>query len=266
MIMRQDVLAMSRHKTPALACFLIVCMGLLLFWGLHAHAQSAEETSEILEIELLQRDIRYISGQLIKLRQQTTQTGKDQQELGKVLREEIDALESRQAELTHDLVVLKTSSQKQIEQLQSSQKKLRRALAITAAFLCLALGGLILLWRARPALPKNSPPTTPGRTAMPKGTPPAVEKVAASLPATLAQTLQPQAEPSRPIETAASETFESTLVEPPSVVVDVPDFPEISPAFSAAPWAAVVAADLQNTQLAMTEASQDFMREPRIQP
>mgnify|MGYP006195741765 CR=1 FL=1 len=91
MNMRQDVLAMSRHKTPALACFLVVCMGLLLFWGLHAHAQSAEETSEILEIELLQRDIRYISGQLIKLRQQTTQTGKDQQELGKVLREEIDA-------------------------------------------------------------------------------------------------------------------------------------------------------------------------------
>ena len=132
--------------------------------------------------------------------------------------------------------------------------------------LCLALGGLIFLWRARPALPKYSPPTTPGRTAMPKGTPPAVEKVAASLPATLAQISPPQAEPSRPVETAASETFESTLVEPPSVVVDVPDFPEISPAFSAAPWAAVVAADLQNTQLAMIEASQDFMREPRIQP
>ena len=65
----------------------------------------------------------------------------DMEAMAQPLREEIDALESRQAELTHDLVVLKTSSQKQIEQLQSSQKKLRRALAITAAFLCLALGG-----------------------------------------------------------------------------------------------------------------------------
>lgn len=266
MNMRQDVLAMSRHKTPALACLLVVCMGLLLFWGQHAHAQSAEETSEILEIELLQRDIRYISGQLIKLRQQTTQTGKDQQELGKVLRDEIDALESRQAELTHDLVVLKTTSQKQIEQLQSSQKKLRRALAVTAVFLCLALGGLILLWRARQALPKNTPPTSPLRTSVSTGTPPVAETVRASLPATSAQTAPLAIEPSPFFETAAPQAFNSTLVEPPSVVVDVPDFPEISPAFSAAPWAAVVAADLQNTQLAMTEASQDFMREPRIQP
>lgn len=266
MNVRQDVLAPSRQKATALFCLLSVCMSLLLLLGLHAHAQSADETEEILEIELLQQDIRHISGQLNKLRQQTIQTGKEQQDMGKALREEIVLLAGRQTTLSQNLAVLKATSQKQIDRLQTSQKQLRWALAVTAFFLCLSLLGWMLMWRARNVSPKKTPPTQPARTTMPIGDRPDI-KAAAVRPLTL---LTPVVEPelvlSSAPQTTVSTPIESPQPEPPPLAVEESDLSVISTPFSAAPWAAIVAEDLQKTRLAMDQASQDFMRAARTQP
>ena len=255
----------NKLKTMAQVCVKVLGVGLLVAFGSHAWTEPIEAPSQALEFEQVQKKIRHISGQLLQLRQMTLKTGKDQQDLSKAIQQEVEMLALHQTQLKQELAELEVSGQQQIEQLQRSHQRLRWAFGVTVALLGLALGWLALIWRTRktqqPAQAVLQPTANQNRVDT---------HTHMTMATVIATGTSTETESIIPADAARREVLMDAEI--PDVAV-MPTSPVQAPhsiaseqARETAPWAALVAADLQNTQMAMAQARQDFMRPPRIQP
>ncbi len=261
MTMQVNGRAKTKRRTLAQVGVKVFGIGLLIAFVPHAWTEPIETPSQALELEQVQKKVRQISGQLLQLRQLTMKSGKDQQDFSKSIKQELENLALRQTQLKQELAELEVSGQQQIEQLQKSHQRLRWAFGATVALLILTLGWLAQIWRARQTWQSDqvvqASPANPNRVdiATPEPTAAGTSTEAESIVQTDASWREVMANDEVPTE--------AVMQTPPAQPTN---FSESEQPRETASWAALVAADLQSTQMAMAQARQDFMRTPRIQP
>jgi hypothetical protein len=174
---------------------------------------------------------------------------------------QINGLEQRQNAQGVQLAELQQHRLQQIKDLQEVNRKL------VAALWALGILGLVLLlclWRCR------KPVNTTSATDKPRVTPSfsLSESISAS-PSSYAAANAPEARPQAAAENAAvvadaSQTLD-TLATLNPVLQQPQQRPVTTPADLTAPWSDLVRTDLQNTQNALAQARQDFMRPVQIE-
>lgn len=223
--------------------------------------------------EELRRSLGQLAGQVAQLRQATVQSGRAQLGQGDAIRQQVAGVERSQARLGERLQALHDSSLRQVEGLHAVNRALWLGLWALGA---VALALLVLAWRWRPAArvqvaPPQPGPLEPSLATGPTGHPvPAAVPAAGSPPATATlvapgvgqaagagdrspPVLASPVAPATPADAAVP-----ARPDAPSVPA-VPVSPEPAPA-AAAPWAALVAADLRSTEQAFAQAREGFMQ------
>lgn len=188
----------------------------------------------------LEKTLQKLGYQIGQLRQTTVQTGRIQIEQGEGIQRQMGSIELQQSQLYTQLREINQHQLQQISALQSANDKLQTALWTLASMVVMLLWLILALWRTRrnwvhaqtdAAHPAPMAPT-PAPTPMPT-------------PSPVAPTPASSADPT-PVATDAEATDLASTASPTAP--------------HAAPWAHLVAADLNHTEQALNEARQGFMQ------
>lgn len=251
----------GRHR-PALRAWLIgcvLCLCMFVAWG---QQDGMAEMPLHAQVEATQKSLQQLSRQIGQLRRSTLQASLTQQGQVRAIQQQIDGLEHHQNQLGMQLAELNHRSLQQIQDLQAANRTL------TAAWWSLAVLVMLILlwvWRYRKTTHTPTAAQTPSqqRAVGAAASAPLPQAAPAHL-ATMAGNAQavdiaPSSSPAPEQPTASAPTPDDLSITP----TDPPSAP--SPAVTS-PWSAWVTADLHNTQHALSQARQGFMRPAQIEP
>jgi len=249
--------SLVRWIQPAALAAIALCMCTLLSWAQESRVDAQPPPN----LEALSQGLGHLSRQIGQLRQTASQSAKAQ--LGQVdlMSRQVTGLEQSQQQLSTQLAELQNHSLQQIQALRVANDKLSTTLWALVGLL------LMLLWRTRKAWRPQGPHRhAEVREATPQAPP-------GPLPQDQAGVEPPQSAPDALPAKAPSASPSAAPAAVSAVAEQAEDLPEQSiqqpiqtPSAAAAPWSALVAADLQRTEQALTQARQGFMQPARINP
>ena len=209
----------------------------------------------------IQDGFQKLGKQLNQLNQNRSQTDQTLIRQGLGFQKQMSAIEQGQAQLDLQLSLLQTESRQQIERLQTTNRQLSWALW---GMFGLTVMMLVLLWRLRvkhpvpqvlsPAAAGTTSPALVPTTQVPSDAPDVAPESATDFADVAVTASEPQDE-------FPSESAPTPMAPAPAVLSAAPtSSSSVSPA-----WAALVAADLSNTEQALAQAREGFMRPVRTE-
>ena len=247
-----------------------LCCGALYLCALLVSAQEAghmppgnaastgpqESSAHQAHVQEVRQGLQRLSGQIVQLREASTQTTQAQVGQGDAIRQQLSSVERSQSKLANQLSTLQQHSLQQIEALQVTNGKLTTALWTLAGLASLLVLGMLLAWHWRRACGPadasvhNAPHTHMRQEPGLQTTPIKVEEESEPESSQQAQA---------PIKYQASEPPATNTTAEPALAE-----PATTPAPAAPAWVSLLTADLHSTEQALAQARLGFMQPARI--
>lgn len=227
----------------------LLCLGAFIAC---ADAQNPEHSVDS-GTKSLQKDLQQINRQLGQLQRTTAQATQTQRGQSDAVRQQISGIELSQQGLNTQLQTLQGQSLQQLDDLKAANRQLHAGLWTLSGIVALLL---LVLWRLRKKKPYSHRLSTAASSPATPNTPSLAEpKQAPAQPAT-ATAPDVTSVPEHTPEHESAPQSEHEHAPSPAHAPEPPPPP-------AAPWSALVAADLHSTEQAFAQAREGFMQPAR---